>query len=196
MRTGPGPGSPPTGWGVSYAQDFFGDTTLNTSAQLLQLNVGFLIKESVGYSRTIPFAEASAEIAPDLTVRDLRGEVTLTRTPQGLYAQGKLTGVTLGECSRCLEPMPVTLTGRLGEMYYYPAGTAPADALTIPEDLNLDLAPEVRDDMLLSQPMHVLCRPDCKGLCPTCGVNRNTEPCDCVDDDIDPRLAKLKDLLN
>jgi uncharacterized protein len=150
----------------------------------------------VGYSRTIPFSEAVAEIAPDLTVSDLRGEITLTRTPQGLYVQGKLTAQSTGECSRCLDAATVMLTGRLGEMYYYPAHTAPADGLSIPEDLNLDLAPEIRDDMLLSQPMHVLCRPDCQGLCPTCGVNRNLEQCDCVDDDSDPRLAKLKDLLN
>mgnify|MGYP000856861088 CR=1 FL=1 len=176
--------------------DTLGISTLNTSAQLLKLNVGFLIKEGVGYSRTIPFAEPAADIASDLSVTDLRGEITLTRTPQGLFVQGKLTGEVTGECSRCLDGTPVTLTGRLGDMYYYPADTAPSGELTIPEDLNLDLAPEVRDDMLLSQPMHVLCRPDCKGLCPTCGINRNREQCDCVDDDIDPRLAKLKDLLN
>ena len=142
--------------------------TLNTSAQLLKLNVGFLIKEGVGYSRTIPFAEPAVDITGDVS----------------------------GECSRCLDTTAVTLTGRLGDMYYYPADSAPTGELTIPEDLNLDLAPEIRDDMLLSQPMHVLCRPDCKGLCPTCGINRNREQCDCVDDDIDPRLAKLKDLLN
>lgn len=172
------------------------DTTLNTSAQLLRLNVGFLIKENVGYSRTIPFSEAVAEIAPDLTVSNLRGEITLTRTPQGLYVQGKLMAQIEGECSRCLDTAIVPLTGRLGEMYYYPPSTTPADGLPIPDDLNLDLAPEIRDDMLLSQPMHVLCKPDCQGLCPKCGVNLNLEQCDCVDDDIDPRLAKLKDLLN
>ncbi len=176
--------------------DTLGIPTLNTSAQLLKLNVGFLIKEGVGYSRTIPFAEPAVDIASDLSVANLRGEITLTRTPQGLFVQGKLIGEVTGECSRCLDSTLVTLTGRLGDMYYYPADTAPADELTIPEDLNLDLAPDVRDDMLLSQPMHVLCRPDCKGLCPTCGINRNREQCDCVDDDIDPRLAKLKDLLN
>lgn len=182
--------------GVSYAHRYLGTPTLNTSAQLLKLNVGFLIKEGVGYSRTIPFAAPMADIAPDLSVSQLRGEITLTRTPQGLYVEGEATGEVIGECSRCLDTATVALTGRLSDMYYYPANTAPADALTIPEDLNLDLAPEIRDDMLLSQPMHVLCRPDCKGLCPTCGVNRNLEQCDCVDDDIDPRLAKLKDLLN
>jgi uncharacterized protein len=44
--------------------------------------------------------------------------------------------------------------------------------------------------------MQVLCRPDCQGMCPTCGINRNDETCACVDDDIDPRFAALKKLLD
>ena len=59
--------------------------------------------------------EKAVQICMSLGSDGLRGELTLTRTPQGLYAQGKLTGRVMGECSRCLEPVPVTLTGRLGE---------------------------------------------------------------------------------
>jgi uncharacterized protein len=38
----------------------------------------------------------------------------------------------------------------------------------------------------------MLCREDCKGICPECGIDRNTGECSCVADDIDPRWAALK----
>jgi uncharacterized protein len=43
----------------------------------------------------------------------------------------------------------------------------------------IDLTDEARQLLLLEVPWHVLCREDCKGLCPRCGVNRNEQPCAC-----------------
>lgn len=149
----------------------------------------------MGYSRTLDYAEAQAHIGDDLDVRDLRGTLTLTRAPQGILVQGTLTSGADGECSRCLDPIQVALSGRIDELYYYPAASAPEPELGIPEDLNLDLSLAVRDDMLLSLPIQALCQPDCRGLCPTCGINLNRETCACQTDDIDPRLARLRDLL-
>jgi uncharacterized protein len=168
---------------------------LSKTPPLLALNVGFLIKEDVGYSRTLEYAEPHAHIGDDLDVRDLRGALTLTRTPQGILVQGALTGEVAGECSRCLDPLQVSLRGGIDELYYYPPSTAPEPELAIPDDLNLDLAPVLRDDLLLSLPIQALCRPECRGLCPTCGINLNREGCDCASSDLDPRLAKLRDLL-
>jgi uncharacterized protein len=51
-----------------------------------------------------------------------------------------------------------------------------------------------REDFLLSIPISAVCRPDCRGLCPKCGKNWNEGPCDCEDDEIDPRWAGLADL--
>jgi len=47
----------------------------------------------------------------------------------------------------------------------------------------------------LEIPLKPLCRPECKGLCPTCGADRNVAPCDCREEG-DERLAKLKSLLS
>jgi uncharacterized protein len=118
-------------------------------------------------------------IADDLAVRELRGVLTLTRTPQGIYAQGRLRADTPAECVRCLAPFDQPVGSRFSEMFHYPPDKAPADGQAIPEHMNLDFAPIVREDMLLSLPMRLLCRPDCKGLCPTCGKNWNEGPCDC-----------------
>lgn len=60
----------------------------------------------------------------------------------------------------------------------------------------IDIAKDVRDALLLAVPMKALCEPDCKGLCPVCGVNLNRETCHHEPEKIDPRWEKLKDLLN
>ena len=160
----------------------------------MRLNVGFLLKEQAGYSREIPIDEPEAIIADDLSVRRLRGTLTLTRTPQGLYAQGALRAATTLECARCLTPLEQPVSCRFGEMYHFPPDKAPADALTIPEHMNLDFAPLVREDLLLALPMRPLCRPDCKGLCPSCGQNWNEAACACEPEASQGGLSALKDL--
>jgi uncharacterized protein len=136
-----------------------------------------------------------AQVAEDLIVSRLRGVVHLTRTPQGVYTEARLQAVVSAECVRCLTQTDCPLRSRIAELYYYPPETAPEGALSVGEDLNLDLAPVVREDMLISMPMRLLCRPDCKGLCPRCGQNWNDGPCGCRDEAIDPRLAVLSQLL-
>lgn len=161
----------------------------------MRLNVGFLLKEGIGFSREFTFDEPEVRVAEDLTVHNLRGVVTLTHTPQGLYAQGHLRATLDYECSRCLTRFEQPVSVRLAELFHYPPESAPPEALTISDDVHLDLTPVVREDFLLSIPMHALCRPDCKGLCPQCGANWNEGPCDCRDEQIDPRMQVLAQLL-
>ena len=68
------------------------------------------------------------------------------------------------------------------------------DALGIAEyrDDKIDLREVVREQLYLAMPMKPLCREDCKGLCPVCGVNRNRETCTCQQEWVDPRMAALK----
>lgn len=56
----------------------------------------------------------------------------------------------------------------------------------------IELDELVREILLLALPMKPVCREDCQGLCPVCGTNRNEGECDCREDDVDPRLAALK----
>lgn len=162
----------------------------------LRLNVGFLLKENPGYSRTIEIDVSQANLDGDFVATNLHGTLTFTRTHEGLYVQGQLRAHTQVECARCLADAEVKVRSQLEELFYYPPKNAPADSLIIPEDHNLDFTPLVRADMLVSVPMRALCRPDCKGLCPTCGQNWNDGPCDCDRDDSDPRWGALKNLLD
>jgi len=67
-------------------------------------------------------------------------------------------------------------------------------ALWVDENHILDLREVLRQDVMLASPIHVLCREDCQGLCPTCGQNLNEGPCDCQPEP-DPRWAVLAALL-
>ncbi|MDP9463474.1 MAG: DUF177 domain-containing protein, partial [Actinomycetota bacterium] len=67
------------------------------------------------------------------------------------------------------------------------------DAFAIVGD-QIDLVAMVRENILLDAPVAPLCRPDCAGLCPTCGIDRNTATCDCVSVVADPRWDALSQL--
>ncbi|MFC0214296.1 DUF177 domain-containing protein [Paenibacillus chartarius] len=97
-------------------------------------------------------------------------------------------------CSRCLEPVHDRLTIPFQESF-----TQSKEAASLDEDLVLvsedkvDLDPYVEEAVLIGIPYIPLCSNDCKGLCPVCGTNRNTDPCSCKQEKIDPRLAGLAD---
>lgn len=167
-----------------------------TTRQALRINVGFLLHQGVGTSRDFDFAQAHVQVAPDLTVTDLHGTLRLSRTAQGLYAQGRLRAGWPADCVRCLESFNQALSIELHDLFVYPPSEAADPILQVPETGILDLSPLVREYLLLDVPLQPLCRPDCKGLCPECGVNRNLSTCSHPTAEIDPRLSPLSSLLS
>jgi uncharacterized protein len=170
---------------------------LNVSNQprdLLLLNVGFVIHESIGYFRDFPFAEPHISLPPDLELDDFKGIVRVTRTAQGLLLQARFSAYLTTECSRCLTEYPQPLPIEFTELYAFSAASATEEGLLVPESGKIDLSVPVREEMLVSLPMSTVCRPDCKGLCPICGGNLNEEICH-HEEPIDPRLEVLKALL-
>jgi uncharacterized protein len=117
------------------------------------------------------------------------------------------TGLEL-DCSRCLEPFKLPVD-REFDLRYLPAGVAEPEtdddeetevedddvAITFYRDEQIDLSELLREQFYLALPMKPLCSEGCKGICPQCGTNRNTAPCDCNPHWEDPRLAGLKTLL-
>jgi uncharacterized protein len=69
------------------------------------------------------------------------------------------------------------------------------DAFTIDAHHILDLSEAVRQYTVINIPMKPLCKPNCAGLCPQCGANRNEAPCQCPQEQGDPRWAVLQQLL-
>lgn len=97
-------------------------------------------------------------------------------------------------CDRCLKDVTRMVEGRITRDVQNEQGDDPDhEAMQILIDHELDLQSVLREELLLNMPMQVLCDAECQGLCPVCGADLNTDPCDCDNEKIDPRLEGLKD---
>jgi len=104
-------------------------------------------------------------------------------------------------CSRCLEAFTLPVDSEF-DLRYQPhsQNTGEGEREVEEDDLTtafyrndeVDLGQLMIEQFYLALPMKPLCRPDCKGLCPTCGVNWNRDTCTCANNWEDPRLAALK----
>lgn len=169
---------------------------MHPSQNPLRLNVGFLIGQTVGYSRDFLFDTPKIHIQPDLDLGDLSGIARITRTAQGLLVQARMHAAFQSECVRCLTAFQLPLAIDFTELYAFSQQSVTDSGLILPEDAHIDLAPLVREYMFLEVPISPLCKPDCKGLCPVCGENRNEVSCDHDSQAIDSRLSALKSLLD
>jgi uncharacterized protein len=146
------------------------------SPELLRLNVGFIIHETVGYTRDFPIDIPAIQLPPDLELNNLRGNVRVTRTAQGLLVQAKMQAEVPAECVRCLTDFQQTLDAEFTDLYAFSRAAMTEAEMLLPENGKIDLAPVVREEMLLAMPIGPVCSPDCKGLCPICGENLNEDP--------------------
>jgi Predicted metal-binding, possibly nucleic acid-binding protein len=144
----------------------------------LKINVGFLQHEPIGSYRDIHFEFPELQLPPDFEVHNLAGGVHISRTPQGLLVEGEFEAVTQLECVRCLEPYDQKLKTNFSEIYAYKNTEFTESGLVVPDDGNIDLAPIVREYLLLEFPIKPLCKPDCQGLCTVCGENLNLKTCE------------------
>ena len=106
-------------------------------------------------------------------------------------------------CGRCLKPVEVPINSGFTERFVSAVSWAADEQHELQEeDLNLavfdgagiELNDLAREEILLAIPANVLCREDCRGLCPTCGTDRNQGDCHCETNEVDSRWQKLKEL--
>ena len=171
---------------------------------MLSYNVATLLRAAPGTERRYPVEEHEMEIADDLRLaRPIEGEVRLSRTGRSILARAHLTTAIEGYCSRCLQAVVAPIDVEIEEealpsididtgLPMNPADEP--DALRLDDHHELDLGEPVREAISLAEPISLLCRPDCRGLCLVCGVDLNTVTDHAhADEDIDPRLAALAD---
>jgi uncharacterized protein len=137
-----------------------------------------------------------------------RAEVILEhRGPRDIVADIRLKGSFAGRfevpCARCVEPVEIPLNADYDLIFRPAAADAEATerSITAPEteigyylEDGLSLEDVLREQVLLSLPVKTLCKPDCKGLCPRCGADRNSQPCNCDVGPSDPRWEALAGL--
>jgi len=168
---------------------------MNNSRNILRLNVGFVIHQTVGYKRDLIIEYPHVYLPPDLDLYNLIGTARVTRITHGLLLQVELGAQITAECVRCLGSFSQPLEVNFTEVYSFTEDSATVPGQVVPEDGVIDLQLLVREEMLLAVPINPLCSPDCMGLCPVCGGNRNVEPCSHEEHLGDPRLSVLKSLL-
>ena len=112
-----------------------------------------------------------------------------------LHVRGHLRLKTSGPCARCLADTPLVMDQEL-DLFFLPESGAVSEpddeegaelqdrdlVVTFYRGDTLDLGAVVREHVLLAQPMKRLCRQDCKGVCPTCGADRNLTQCGCPEE--------------
>lgn len=126
--------------------------------------------------------EETEPLVLDLRLESLTG---------GVVASGRVRGRWSAVCSRCLETLRTEFDLRLREVFE----ADPVEEETYPlRHEDIDLEQPLRDLVVPELPIVPLCRPDCAGLCATCGANLNEGACGCEPVAADPRWEALRDL--
>lgn len=180
------------------------DSSGYLNKRLLKLQVGFLLSEGPGNSRAIPIhIPQRLHVDQDLYLESLSGDLTLTRTKEGILVQGTLRVYHLRECDRCLEDFVREFAVPLAELF-----AAPADpnktVFSVDSSGEIDLGHLLREEVIIEESYRAVCRDNCRGLSAESGVNLNYESDSAIDDSqdlgsyaaYDPRLSILKRLLD
>ncbi|CUU04121.1 uncharacterized protein JGI1_00903 [Candidatus Thermokryptus mobilis] len=127
-------------------------------------------------------------------------EVTLEKSRRQIFLKANIYTVGRFQCDRCVEDFDLVLENSYRMYYVYSEEESkkyePDEVMVItPETNEIDISDDVRQMVLLSVPMKLLCYEECLGLCPRCGKNLNFEVCTCKVEEIDPRWAPLLKLM-
>ncbi|UQU66205.1 DUF177 domain-containing protein [Couchioplanes caeruleus] len=151
------------------------------------------------FKRVVPApADLGLELISAPEGSDLELDLSLTSVSEGVYVSGTVRGSLSGECGRCLNEISESFEVPLAELYAYADSTT--EETTDEDEVGrmqgdlIDLEPAVRDAVVLTLPTNPVCRPDCPGLCPECGVHFDDLPADHSHEEVDPRWAALRNV--
>jgi uncharacterized protein len=162
-------------------------------ARQLRINAVELLRQP-GAIRRVEFAiePVAVGVAHAALAGDIAIDLTLEALNDGIEVGGVISVPWAGVCRRCLIDVGGLDGVEVDELYQ--KTPIDPDAFVI-VDGQLDLNGLVREMSLLALDDERLCRPDCAGLCPTCGVDRNEVDCGCSTDVVDDRWAALEGLI-
>ena len=162
-------------------------------------------------AKEISFAEPEAEInrilekgpLTEFRINEPIGvTVSYYRAGTELFFEGGLHASTTAICARCAEEFAAP-SDRDFRFVLAPKAVGFGEEKDLrDEDLEfalydgdqIDLSPLIREQFLLALPTRPLCKEDCRGLCPKCGINLNHGQCDCTVETGHPSLAALRNL--
>jgi len=121
-----------------------------------------------------------------------------------LVVSGRIETCVQVDCDRCLRPIQLPIGTDFSVEYITGSAYEESQTAELTDELmsvsvfdgdSIDIDEIVQEQILLSIPTRSLCRVDCKGFCEKCGADKNAGDCGCVEKEIDPRWAALKDLI-
>ena len=130
-----------------------------------------------------------------ITWHPLRFDYVLTNATNIFLLRGKLKADISLECSRCLKPIDYQLIVDVSQQFGRLQASEQDEDVHQFSGEEIDATEVLRESVLLDLPVKPLCSPDCRGLCPQCGIDKNQDSCDCDPVSVDPRLAVLEKLI-
>ncbi len=136
------------------------------------------IKSSTGDVLVIDETLDISELDPAFS--DVKVEGKIKNIAGVLTIKAVISGIYTSVCDRCMEDASVKLEAKLDTIF--DLNEAKDDSLTL-ENGKIDLTRTAYDALSLEIPMVLLCKEDCKGICPNCGANLNVEECRCEEEE-------------
>jgi uncharacterized protein len=164
----------------------------------IQINVLQELRHPLGSDSSYDLDEPVV-LLDETKLNDVAGTLGLLRTDRGLLASLKLQATVGERCARCLLEATFRVEMEFEEEFFATVDpntgarirlSKDEEGFTIGPDFILDLDEAIRQYVLMAEPVKPLCRPDCPGLCPSCGANLNEGRCGC-EPPVDERLRVL-----
>ena len=166
-----------------------------------------MLKVDLGHLQRTRRVEIAEDLPPDdplwegtglELLRPMAVRLEVQQVGEDILVRGRFAGAVGLECRRCLVPVTVEVDEPVSALFRPDLDPAEAEAqevYTFPSRAReLDLAPAVREQVMLAVPKYAVCQNACRGLCPRCGANLNIEECRCSVDEPDERWAALRKL--
>jgi len=141
-------------------------------------------------------------VLAEIFSEEVRVDLKTSRYEHNIDAHLEIKTVAHFKCDRCLVEYQIPIV-ETAHMFFQVIEAGAATEFDNEDDVfvlrvdkkEYDLDPIVLENLSLTIPIKKLCKPNCKGLCPHCGSDLNVNPCDCVNQDVDPRLDGLRKFL-
>lgn len=168
----------------------------------MQINLSELLTvpgKSMTYTQPVEMEQFHGPAADYPVTEKQPAELTITHTEKKkLRLEGKAHLTLLMPCDRCLEPVPVPFSLPLSEELDLETGDEEGaeeqEEHPYIQEYLLDVDQLITNELMVNLPMKVLCREDCKGICPRCGQNLNHGDCGCDRVAPDPRMVAIQDI--
>lgn len=114
---------------------------------------------------------------PNARLTKVAVEFAVTFVKPDVQVVGEITCFVDGFCDKCLNEVSTQITLPFSQIFY--KDSSDEEDAYVYQDSRLDATKAVCDEIIISAPISLLCKEDCKGLCPKCGANLNDQQCDC-----------------